>query len=62
MADMSSAHFDEPEHVPGCAGTAVATVWYSNARPGHEDAGHPEYLSRHRRQTSQQPHVVFRRW
>ncbi len=58
MADMSSVHRDEPEHVPVCAGTAVATVWCSNARPGHRDAGKPAYLHRPRVSHASRSHVV----
>jgi len=54
MADESSAHRDEPEHVPGCAGTAAATAWCSNARPWHRDISPAAYLCRPRGQTIQQ--------
>lgn len=58
MADESNAHRDEPEHVPGCAGTAVAAVWCSNARPWHRDtAKQGTYVVLGGRQAGR-PHVV----
>ena len=46
MADLSSASRDEPEHVPGSAGTAEATGCGSNARPWRTNTSKPVYQCR----------------
>ena len=48
MADLSSAGGDEPEHVPGSAGTAEATGCGSNVRPWRRNIRQPGYRCRQR--------------